>query len=188
MLHVFVSRLSRKICQKNCIDDAFKMQQIEYALSAIILFALNSISYLIISILSGRFLESLIMLSCFLVFRTNNAGYHSKTPFGCYLLGIIIWSIGMLLSSIMPSIMIYVLGYFLFLSIFVLININPWKRTFERNDLRNKLILYSLNTITILILSSVKSGYTSYAATGSFLSISAIILNSVLLPSKPEQS
>lgn len=188
MLNLFVSRLSQIIYQKNCIDDVYKMQQIEYALSAIILFALNSISYLIISMLSGRFLESLIMLSCFLVFRTSNAGYHSKTPLGCYLLGIIIWSIGMLLSTIISSIMIYVLGYFLSLLVFVLINNNPRKRTFERDDLRNILILYSLNTITILILSSVKSGYTSYAATGSFLSISAIILNPVLSPSKPEQS
>ncbi len=181
MLTKFVSIISKLICQKNCIEDDYKKQQIEYALSAIVIFFLNSVNYLIISVISGRFFESLVMLACFLVFRTYNEGYHAKTPLKCYLLGVGIWMIGMILSSITSSSFMYVLAYLLALSLFVLINVNSHKRTFKRKDLRNIVFLYSINTSTIFILFALQSSYFAYAATGSCLSILAIILNSILM-------
>ena len=180
MLTKFLSSISELICQKNCIDDEYKKQQIEYALTALVIFFLNSVNYLILSIISGRFFESLIMLACFLVFRTYNKGYHAKTPLKCYLLGIIFWIFGMILSSIISSSFVYILIYLLSLSLFFLINTNPNNGTFKREDFRIIVFLYSINTTIILVLFAVQSNHFTYAATGSYLSILAIILNSRL--------
>ncbi len=180
MVQSVIEKIVASMIEKNAISTEDR-QLYAYGLYQSFLLAVNVASSILLGIVFGIFVQSALLITCYIPLRSYSGGYHCKTPLRCYLFSVI--SLSVVLAVIKYQI---ITGYFvavlLVLSVAVIIWLAPMESYNKPLDEEERLVFRKRTLVIVVLLTTILTlfyGLKQYQFAVSVLM--AFTLNAVML-------
>ena len=195
-----VNLLAKKISSFFILKDIIRKEELSvyiYSFEILISTILNSVVIIILTLLTGKIIETIFYLIGFFLLRFVAGGYHAKTHFKCILILIMMYFLFILCIVFVPKEYIQISGFgTIFISICLNLLLAPAdnenkpmddmeKEKFKRLD---RIIVFGLSVIVTLMLFNHKTRILAFSLSLGMLTISFSLILSMIQKALKDKS